>query len=246
MAWLIQPIKKTTSHRRLSQQINPSTAAHRSAPAQAKWSGAADAVEDASAAAAAATDLNALHAAIRAFEGCALKRGARSTVIADGDPAARVMVIGEAPGRDEDRVGKPFVGRSGELLDRMLAAVGLSRTAEDPAAAAYVTNVVYWRPLENRRPSGDEVAMLTPFLERHVELARPEMLLLAGATPALALLGTELGITRLRGSWRRWRGLPVLPTFHPAYLLRQPLKKREVWADLLALRAALDGEEIPA
>lgn len=193
-------------------------------------------------AAAACRDLPALHDAIRAFDGCALKKGARSTVICDGHPQARVMIVGEAPGRDEDRVGKPFVGRSGQLLDRMLSAIGLSRAETDPAKAAYITNVVYWRPMENRRPSGDEVAMLAPFLARHIVLAKPEFLVLMGASPAQALLETELGITRLRGRWRRWNGIPVLPSFHPAYLLRQPDKKRESWRDLLALRAALDGE----
>ncbi len=197
-------------------------------------------------AAAAAGDLESLHAAIRAFEGCALKRGARNTVIADGRPGARVMVVGEAPGREEDRVGRPFVGRSGQLLDRMLAAIGLSRGAEDRAGGVYVTNAVYWRPMENRKPSADEVAMLLPFLERHVELAAPDLLLLTGATPAQALFASAEGVARLRGRWVRWRGIPALATFHPAYLLRQPLKKREVWRDLLALRAALDGEEIPA
>ena len=239
-----------TPHDRFAEAPPPRpAAASRPAPGAAAPAAplpaAALPADDARAAAAACADLPALHAAIRAFEGCALKRGARSTVIADGDPRARVMVIGEAPGRDEDREGKPFVGRSGQLLDRMLAAIGLSRGADDPAEGAYITNAVYWRPLENRKPSADEVAMLAPFLIRHIELARPELLLLTGATPAQALLGTDLGISRLRGVWRRWRGLPVMATFHPAYLLRQPVRKREVWRDLLALRAALDGEPLP-
>ena len=192
-------------------------------------------------AAAACTSLEALHEAIRGFEGSPLKKGARNTVICDGHPAARVMIVGEAPGRDEDRLGKPFVGRSGQLLDLMLGAIGLDRAAEDPARGCYITNVVYWRPIENRRPSGDEVSMLAPFLERHVALAKPEFLVLMGASPAQALLETTMGITRLRGRWRVWNGVPCLPTFHPAYLLRQPDKKRESWRDLLSLRAALDG-----
>jgi DNA polymerase len=207
--------------------------------------GAETAEQAARAAAARCADLEALVEAIRGFERCPLKKGARNTVIRDGRPGARVMVIGEAPGKDEDREGRPFVGRSGRLLDRMLGAVGLARDAQDPAAGAYITNVVYWRPIENRRPSGDEVAMLAPFLERHIELAAPDFVLLMGAAPAQALLETTTGITRLRGTWRRWRGLPVLPSFHPAYLLRQPEKKREAWRDLLALRAALDGAPIP-
>ncbi|SFJ12280.1 uracil-DNA glycosylase [Albimonas pacifica] len=192
-------------------------------------------------AAAACRTLEALHEAIRSFEGSPLKKGARNTVIADGHAAARVMIVGEAPGRDEDRLGKPFVGRSGQLLDLMLGAIGLDRASAEPETGCYITNVVYWRPIENRRPAGDEVAMLAPFLERHVALAKPEFLVLMGASPAQALLETTMGITRLRGRWRVWNGVPCLPTFHPAYLLRQPDKKRESWRDLLSLRAALDG-----
>ena len=186
--------------------------------------------------AAACADLGSLRAAIAAFEGCALKQGARSTVFADGNPRARLMVIGEAPGREEDREGLPFVGRSGELLDRMLAAIGLSRRAEDPAAGAYITNVLPWRPPQNRDPSGDEAAKMLPFLTRHIELARPEFLLLLGSPAARAVLGTELGVTRLRGRWHAWREVPAVVTFHPAAVLREPLRKREVWADLLMLK----------
>jgi DNA polymerase len=196
---------------------------------------------DTAALAAACGDLAALRAAMAGFEGCALRKGARNLVFADGDPRARVMLIGEAPGRDEDMAGLPFVGRSGQLLDRMLAAIGLSRRAEDPGAAVYITNVLPWRPPQNRDPSGDEVAMLLPFLYRHVELAGPEVLVLMGKAATRAVLATEEGITRLRGRWTEWRGLPVLPMLHPAYLLRQPEAKREAWADLLALKARLDG-----
>ena len=151
------------------------------------------------------------------------------------------MVIGEAPRRDEDRAGLPFVGRSGQLLDRMLAAIGLSRHAAEPERAAYITNVLPWRPPQNRDPSGDEVAMLLPFLFRHIELARPEVLLLLGAPAVRTVLSTEAGITRMRGRWHDWRGVPVMATFHPAALLRDPAKKREAWADLLLLRRRLDG-----
>ncbi|MEE3101469.1 MAG: uracil-DNA glycosylase, partial [Pseudomonadota bacterium] len=213
----------------------------RKAPPAIRPPAEVDPSDAARALAAAAPDLAALHDAIRGFEGSPLKRGARNTVICDGTPGARVMIVGEAPGREEDREGRPFVGRSGLLLDRMLAAIGLARTAEDPAEAAYITNVAYWRPLENRRPSSDEVAMLLPFLARHIELARPDFVLLMGAAPSQGLLETAVGITRLRGTWRDWRGVPVLPTFHPAFLLRQPERKREAWRDLRALRAALDG-----
>ncbi|MFN3615516.1 MAG: uracil-DNA glycosylase family protein [Rubrimonas sp.] len=189
--------------------------------------------------------LDALRAALEAFDACPLKLGARNTVFADGDPAARVMIVGEAPGRDEDIQGKPFVGRSGQLLDRMLACIGLDRRAEDPARAVYITNTLPWRPADNRTPSADETAMLFPFLRRHIHLARPEFLLVMGATAARLLLNTDTGITRLRGRWAMVEGRPALPTLHPAYLLRAPSAKREAWRDLLSLRAALDGE-VPA
>lgn len=199
-------------------------------------------------AAAAAETLDDLRMAIASFEGAALKKGARSTVFADGNPAARVMFIGEAPGRDEDREGKPFVGRSGQLLDRMLAAIGLDRRAEDPGRAAYITNILPWRPLDNRDPSGDEVAMLWPFVERHIELARPEFLVALGKSPAAALTERAVRITRERGRWLsppRALGLPLLLTYHPAYLLRQPAEKARSWRDLLSLRAVMDGAPPP-
>jgi DNA polymerase len=201
----------------------------------------AENVQAAREAAAACDTLEALAEAVAAFDRCDLKKGARNTVFADGNPAARLMVVGEAPGRDEDREGKPFVGRSGQLLDRMLAAIGLDRRAEDPATAVYISNVIPWRPLENRNPSDDEVAMMLPFIERHIELAKPEVLLFLGNTPTKALLGTTQGITRMRGTWGDWRGIPAMPSFHPAYLLRQPHLKRESWKDLQAVRDRLAG-----
>jgi DNA polymerase len=176
-----------------------------------------------------------------AFEGCALKRGARNLVFADGNPRARVMVVGEAPGRDEDLAGLPFVGRSGQLLDRMFAAIGLSRRAAEPRAALYITNVLTWRPPQNRDPSSDEVAMLLPFLHRHIELVGPEVLVVMGKAATQAVLATETGIKALRGRWAAWRGVPVLPMLHPAYLLRDPEAKRLAWADLLTLRERLDA-----
>lgn len=185
-------------------------------------------------------DLAGLRAAMAAFEGCPLKRGAKSLVFADGHPGARVMIVGEAPGREEDIQGLPFVGRSGQLLDRMLAAVGLSRRAEAAGDAVYITNVLPWRPPANRDPSSDEVATMRPFLMRHIALKAPEVLVVIGAAAARTVLGTSTGITRLRGTWAEAEGLPVLPMFHPAALLRDPIKKREAWADLLSLRARLD------
>ncbi len=176
-----------------------------------------------------------LRAAMDAFDHCDLKRGARQLVFADGTPGARVMIIGEAPGRDEDREGKPFVGRAGQLLDRMLAAIDLKRSEN-----VYITNVLPWRPPQNRDPKPEEIGMLKPFLERHVALAKPELLVLMGNISCQAVLGKR-GITRLRGQWEQAMNLPIIPMFHPAYLLRQPQMKRQAWADLLELRAHLGG-----
>ncbi len=192
-------------------------------------------------AAAAAADLAALAEAMAAFPHCELRRGARNCVFADGRAGARVMVIGEAPGRDEDLRGLPFVGRAGQLLDRMFAAIGMGRELPDTGRALYITNILPWRPPENRRPTAAECAMMLPFVERHVELAAPDVLVLMGNTPLQAILGGG-GITRRRGIWSRALGLPVLPMFHPAYLLRTPSAKREAWADLLSLQARLRGD----
>ncbi|MFO1141300.1 MAG: uracil-DNA glycosylase [Amaricoccus sp.] len=191
--------------------------------------------------AAGCADLAALRATLGRFEGSALRLGARNLVFSDGDPRSRLMVIGEAPGRDEDLAGLPFVGPSGQLLDRMLAAIGLSRKAADPAFGAYITNVLPWRPPQNRDPSGDEAALLLPFLFRHIELARPEVLLLLGSPAVRAVLATTDGVTRMRGRWFDWRGVPVIATWHPAALLRDASKKRDAWADLLQLKARLGG-----
>lgn len=200
----------------------------------------ADVGEEAARLAADCADLEALRAAIENFEGCALKRGARNTVFSDGNPAARVMIVGEAPGRDEDREGKPFIGRSGQLLDKMLAAIGLSRMAEDPEQSVYITNVLPWRPPQNRDPLADEKAMMKPFLMRHIELVNPDILLLVGNPSNQTLLETDKGVTRLRGQWHSVSGIPALPIFHPAYLLRAPAQKRLAWADLLMLKAKLE------
>lgn len=201
-----------------------------------------DPVEMARAAALAAPDLDALRAAITGFDLCDLKRGARSTVFADGRPGARVLILGEAPGREEDIEGRPFVGRAGQLLDRMLEAIGLSRGSPDLERAVYITNVLPWRPPQNRDPTPEEIAMMRPFVERHIELAAPEVIVAMGNAAVAALLN-QRGITRLRGHWTRALGLPVLPMCHPAYLLRQPHAKREAWADLLALEERLAGSK---
>ena len=198
-----------------------------------------DPVAHAKALAKAAGSLDSLRDAMAGYEHCELKKGARNLVFADGEPGARIMVIGEAPGRDEDRVGKPFVGPAGQLLDAMFSAIGIARDAEDARSALYITNVLPWRPPQNRDPSHEEIDMMMPFLARHIALAKPEILVVMGNIAAGALLGKQ-GITRLRGQWTQTQGLPCLPMFHPAYLLRQPLQKRAAWADLQALRAKLD------
>lgn len=197
-----------------------------------------DPVEEAKALAGAARSLGELREALAGFEHCELKKGARNLVFADGNPRARVMVIGEAPGRDEDMQGKPFVGRAGQLLDRMFVAIGLDRASPDTESALYITNVLPWRPPQNRDPKPEEVAMMLPFVERHVELADPDILVLMGNHSCQALLGRK-GITRLRGKWAEALGKPALPMFHPAYLLRNPHAKREAWHDLLMLQAKL-------
>ena len=170
------------------------------------------------------------------FEGCALKRTAQSTVFSDGCEHSSVMLVGEAPGAEEDRQGKPFVGRSGKLLDAMLAAIGLDRRS------VYIANIVPWRPPGNRVPTPEEVAVCLPLIEKHIALINPNALLLLGNTAAKALLRTKEGITRLRGRVHDYKNpyltepIHTVPTFHPAYLLRSPLQKREAWHDLLTLK----------
>ena len=198
-----------------------------------------DAIGDAIAAAAAANSLAGLKAALEAFEGCSLKRGAANTVFADGTPESGIMFIGEAPGRDEDRIGKPFVGKAGQLLDRMLASIGLDR-----ATNCYITNVINWRPPENRDPTPEEAAMCLPFLRRHIELVDPKIIILLGAVAARHVMGITEGIMRSRGRWMEYRVgdrmVPIMPTLHPAYLLRQPAHKKLAWRDLQALAARIE------
>ncbi|PIE16521.1 MAG: uracil-DNA glycosylase [Rhodobacterales bacterium] len=198
----------------------------------------ADAVLAAKAAASAADDLPALQQALADFSHCELKQGARNLVFADGNPAARLMIIGEAPGRDEDRIGRPFVGRAGQLLDKMLAAIDLGREGPDPSTSVYISNILPWRPPHNRNPNPAEIAMMLPFVQRHIALVDPDMIVLMGNIACQALLG-RAGITRLRGHWQQVQDRPALPMFHPAYLLRSPHLKREAWADLLELKSKL-------
>jgi DNA polymerase len=184
-----------------------------------------------------------LKAALEAFDGCALKRNAQNTVFADGTPDRRIMFIGEAPGRDEDRAGLPFVGRAGKLLDKMLDAIGLDRRAN-----AYITNVINWRPPENRDPTPEEAASCLPFLRRHIELAAPEIIVLLGAVSVRYVMGKNDGIMRLRGKWLEYfvggRMIPVMPTLHPAYLLRRPIDKKLAWRDLQAIAGKIASLEL--
>jgi uracil-DNA glycosylase len=184
--------------------------------------------------------LGELRAALETFEGCPLKATATRLCFADGAEDARLMLVGEAPGADEDRVGRPFVGQSGQLLDRILATVGLDRTR------VYIANCIYWRPPGNRSPTTAEMAVCQPFLERQIELLAPRLILFLGGAGARNLLGLEEGVTRSRGrpyTYQPTRGAPIPArvTFHPAYLLRQPIQKRFVWRDLLQVRAELEA-----
>jgi uracil-DNA glycosylase len=190
-------------------------------------------------AASTAPTLDALRALLEAFDGCALKHTATRLVFADGNPEARVMFVGEAPGRDEDIEGLPFVGRSGKLLDRMIAAIGLDRSR------AYIANVIPWRPPGNRTPTPQETQICLPFIRRQIELVDPDVLVTLGNPSTQTLLGTREGIMRSRGKWFDYdtgsRAIRALPTFHPAYLLRSPSYKRMAWQDLRAIAKALES-----
>ena len=184
-----------------------------------------------------AASLEDLRALLDKFEGCSLRNTATQLAFADGNPQARVMFVGEAPGYEEDISGRPFVGRSGKLLDQMLAAIGLDRTT------AYIANVVPWRPPGNRTPTPQETAICLPFIRRQIELANPDILVCLGGPSAQTLLSIKEGITRSRGRWFTYdtgtREIRALPTFHPAFLLRSPLQKRLAWRDFLAVKKAL-------
>jgi uracil-DNA glycosylase len=198
----------------------------------------AAAFEDARALAASANTIAELRAALDGFTGCNLRHSAKTLVFADGNPEADVMFIGEAPGREEDLQGAPFVGRAGQLLDRMLGAIGLSRET------AYITNMIPWRPPGNRTPAPHEIELCRPFIERHVALAAPKIVVMLGNVASKSLLGTDKGILSLRGTWMEYTAgemlIPALPTLHPAYLLRNPAQKRLVWADLLSLQERME------
>lgn len=225
----------------------PAPSATPSAPAtlrpQATVAPSDDTAREAREIASAAKTLEDLRTALDNFHGCNLRLTATQLVFADGNPAGRVMLIGEGPGRDEDLQGLPFVGRSGQLLDRMLGAIGLNRES------VYIANIVPWRPPGNRKPTPQETAVCRPFIERQIQLADPEFLVLLGGSAASELLDTPDGILKMRGRWRDYdtgtRRIRALPTLHPAYLLRQPIHKRLAWRDLLTLKEALDAQ-VPA
>ena len=194
-----------------------------------------------------AKSLDELRALLESFDGCGLKKTAKNLCFFRGASDARVMIIGEAPGRDEDRAGVPFVGRAGQLLDKMLEAIGLSE------ADTHITNVVYWRPPGNRVPTPQETLICRPFLERQIRLVQPELIVTVGGAAAKLILNTSQGIMKVRGKWSAVEvpagpdeaalEIPVMPTLHPAYLLRSPAHKRQAWRDLLAIRARLDSGE---
>lgn len=200
-----------------------------------------EAIASATKLAAACGTFEALEAAVMAFDGCGLKKGCKNTVFADGIPGSPLLVIGEAPGRDEDQSGKPFVGRAGQLLDKMLAAIGQSRETN-----TLISNVIYWRPPGNRTPTPVETAICKPFVDRLIELTQPKAIMLAGGASMQALLGIT-GIMRQRGTWRdvetsSGARIPAIPVFHPAFLLREPRQKRLAWSDLQSLAKALKDD----
>jgi uracil-DNA glycosylase len=222
----------------------PPAAVARSMPAAPVLTGLAEAppapdaaIASAREAARTAPTLEALRDLLEKFDGCALKSTATRLVFADGNPEARVMFVGEAPGRDEDIAGLPFVGRSGQLLDRMIAAIGLDRSK------AYIANVIPWRPPGNRTPTPQETLVCLPFIQRQIELVDPDVLVTLGNPSTQSLLGTREGIMRTRGKWFDYdtgtRTIRALPTFHPAYLLRSPSYKRMSWQDLRAIAKVL-------
>lgn len=199
---------------------------------------AGQAVAAAKAVAQAAGSVDALREALAGYDFCEVKKGARNLVFADGRIGARVMVLGEAPGREEDLEGRPFAGAAGVLLDAMFAAIGLSRQSPDAVTGLYATCVMPWRPPGEREPTADELAMMRPFVERHIALADPDVIVAMGNAPCAMLLGAK-GVLRLRGNWGEALGKPVMPMVTPGHLLRNAAHKREAWADLLAVKARL-------
>lgn len=224
---------------------NANTAMNISAPAPL---GASEAQKESLKLAKAANTLEDLREAIAAFDGLPLKKTATNLVFCDGNPEAPIMLVGEAPGADEDRLGKPFVGVSGQLLDKILACIGIDRKEGDPTQSIYISNILNWRPPGNRNPSPAEIEVSLPFIEKHIALVKPRLLIFAGGVSTKSLLNTTSGISRLRGQFHEYKPLtkelfdelpapiPALATYHPAYLLRTPSQKKLVWQDMLMLQ----------
>lgn len=218
----------------------PATTQARPKPAADAPLGAADAVADGRKMAASCDSLASLRDALEAFDGCALKQTATNLVFGDGAEDADIMFVGEAPGRDEDIEGRPFVGVSGQMLDLMLSFIDLDRTR------FHITNTLYWRPPGNRTPTDAEIAICRPFLEKHIALINPKVIVFVGGASAKAMLNTTQGITKIRGKWHDYsqdgldKPIPALPTFHPAYLLRNSAQKKYAWRDAVQLKRKLD------
>jgi len=224
-----------------NQDVTIKTATSAKSSANAPLSTNREIIEMAEKLAADAMTLDDLRQAILDFDGCSLKNTASNTVFCDGNSQSDIMLIGEAPGADEDRIGKPFVGQAGQLLDRMFAAINMNREND-----FYITNMLPWRPPGNRKPTDGECAMCLPFVRRHIELFNPKMIILIGGTSASALLNVQTGITKLRGKWVEYKlgdqKVPMIPIFHPAYLLRQPQFKKQAWHDLLQIKERLESK----
>jgi DNA polymerase len=258
-AWADAPVDRTTSARAaagLAPSLAPQSAVKSPIPLLAdkasvsgtEFMGTAQARAEAAKIAAACTTLEDLRAAIQSFDGLSIRKTATQIVFSDGNPAAKIMLVGEAPGADEDRMGLPFVGASGQLLDKILGSIGLSRAADDLSRAVYISNVINWRPPGNRTPSPAEIDISLPFIERHIALVKPSILILCGGVAAKALLGSGDNISKLRGKFHSYTPatpgiagpdtspVPSIATYHPAYLLRTPIQKKAVWADMLMLK----------
>ena len=238
-AWLTKPVLLPAKTETVAAQPPVSNA-----PA---FLGTSEARTEAVKLAAAAKTLEELREALAAFEGFSIKKTATNLVFSDGNPNAPIMLVGEAPGADEDRLGKPFVGVSGQLLDKILKSIGLDRQEEDPTKSVYISNILNWRPPGNRTPSPAEIELALPFIERHIQIARPKILIFCGAVAAKALLNSEQGISKLRSRWHDYKTLtpelmtlctdsfPALCTYHPSYLLRTPAQKKYSWGDMIEI-----------
>ena len=231
-----------------SSPVSAAQAVARGMDAAPAFLGASDAYEEAVKCAKGASTLEELHKAIADFDGIAIKKTATNMVFSDGNPKASIMLIGEAPGADEDRVGKPFVGANGQLLDKIVGCIGLSREEENPENAVYLSNILNWRPPGNRTPSPAEIEVSLPFIERHIQLVQPKIVVLWGGVAAKALLGRTEGMSRLRKIWHDYSpqtdgvgdlSISTLATYHPSYLLKTPQQKKAVWADMLMLQEKL-------